>query len=186
MSANEEGAGRTSRSGAPAVTLVPVDDAVLEELVVAAIERADADEVTPPVGPPTDDPATGWSPERVAWLRAFHRDRRAGLDGPAREATWAVLLDARVAGSVRLASTAAPASGPGAVETGVWLVREVRGRGAGHAVMTAVLERAAASGAATVVARTTTGNLGALAVLRRAGFALTAGADGSVEAVRGV
>lgn len=183
MSAGGVGTGHQTGGGrTPAVTLVPVDDAVLEELVVAATERADADEVTPPVGPPTDDPATGWSPERVAWLRSFHRDRRAGLDGPAREATWAVLLDADVVGSVRLAST--PTSG--VVETGLWLVRDVRGRGLGHAVMAAVLERATASGAASVRARTTAGNVGARAVLRRAGFALTVGADGSVEAVRQV
>lgn len=44
------------------------------------------------------------------WLRAFHRDRRRGLDGPSREATWAVVENAagdgrdygRVIGAVRL------------------------------------------------------------------------------------
>lgn len=183
MSAGRVGTGhRTGGGRAPAVTLVPVDDAVLEDLVIAATGRADADEVTPPGGPAVDGLVAGWSPQRVAWLRAFHRDRRAGLEGPAREATWAVLLDARVVGSVRLAST----SSSGTLETGVWLVRDVRGRGVGHTVMDAVLEQAAASGAATVLARTTAGNLGALAVLRRAGFTLTAGADGSVEAAREV
>lgn len=186
MSSGAVGGDGASGRQRPAVVLVAVDEAVLEALVVAATGRADADEVTPPATPPggptAEGLAAGWSPQRVAWLRSFHRDRRAGLDGPAQEATWAVLVDAGVVGSVRLAS----ASAPGTLETGVWLVRDVRGRGVGHAVMARVLERAAASGAARVLARTTAGNLGALAVLRRAGFTLAAGADGSVEAVREV
>jgi len=84
------GASRT-RPGA----LVTVDHTVLEQLVEAATTDATADEVTPAL---TAGPA--WTPTRIAWLRDFHGDRRAGLDGPAREATWAITVDQRVVGSL--------------------------------------------------------------------------------------
>ena len=62
--------------------LVAVDETVLHELVRTAVTDAAPDEVTPPLTPgPT------WSPERIDWLRRYHRDRRAGLDGPLGEAT---------------------------------------------------------------------------------------------------
>lgn len=79
------------------MTLVAVDETVLEKLVHAATTDAAADEVTPPLTPGSD-----WTPARVAWLRSFHRDRRAGLASSAAEATWAVVVDERVVGSVRL------------------------------------------------------------------------------------
>lgn len=60
--------------------LVPVDDAVLEQLVDAAVSDAAADDVTPPL-----TPGPAWSAERVAWLRAFHRSG---------ERTWAVVVEA--------------------------------------------------------------------------------------------
>src|SRR3712207_8457184 len=40
-------------------------------------------------------PGPDWSPARVAWLLAFHRDRRPGLDGELGEATWAVVVEDR-------------------------------------------------------------------------------------------
>src|SRR3712207_1336148 len=82
------------------VELVAVDEVVLAALVRAATTDAAADEVTPPL---TADGS--WTPGRVAWLQAFHRDRRDGLDGPLGQATWAVVADGHVVGSVRLAST---------------------------------------------------------------------------------
>ena len=100
--------------------LVTVDHIVLDQLVEAATTDASADEVTPPL---TAGPA--WTPTRIAWLRDFHSDRRAGLDGPAREATWAITVDQRVVGSVRLQRT----ERPGLLETGVWLTRSTRGHG---------------------------------------------------------
>ena len=65
-----------------------------------------------------------WDHERTEWLRRFHRDRRAGLDGPVGEATWPVSVDGAVVGSVRLQRTAKAA----VLETGIWLTRRARGR----------------------------------------------------------
>lgn len=150
------------------VELRPLTEATLSRLVAAALEGAEPDEVTPPVAP-----GEGWTPERVGWLRAFHRDRRRGLEGPAQEATWAVVeitgegRDAeRVVGSVRLRRTGEP----GVLETGIWLVRDARGRGVGRQAVRLVLDRARGAGAVTVRAETMPGNAGAVALLRSLGF----------------
>jgi RimJ/RimL family protein N-acetyltransferase len=143
------------------VRLVDVDEAVLAMLVAAAVSGADPDEVTPPFAPDG-----GWGPGRVEWLRRFHRDRRAGVDGPLGEATWAVVLGEAVAGAVRLRRLVDPA----VVETGIWLVRDVRGRGVGRRALDAVLARARAAGARHVRADTSAHNAAALAVLRALGF----------------
>jgi RimJ/RimL family protein N-acetyltransferase len=151
------------------VALVVMDEAVLEELVGVATTDAAADEVTPRLS------ADGsWTPAGVRWLRSFHRDRRAGLDGPAREATWAVVVGERVVGAVRLRR----ADPPGVLETGIWLSRRVRGRGVAGAALAAVLQQAAEAGAVAVRADTTAGNGAALAVLQRAGFELSRDDDG--------
>jgi RimJ/RimL family protein N-acetyltransferase len=148
--------------------LRPVGEATLSRLVAAALEGAEPDEVTPPVAP-----GGGWTPERIEWLRAFHRDRRRGLDGPAQEVTWAVVeitggsrAAERVVGSVRLRRTGEP----GVLETGIWLVRDARGRGVGRQAVRLVLDRAREAGARTVRAETTSGNAGAVALLRSLGF----------------
>jgi RimJ/RimL family protein N-acetyltransferase len=159
---------------APPVALVAVDDSVLEQLVRAATTEAAADEVTPPL---TTGPS--WTPTRVTWLRDFHRDRRAGLAGPAGEATWAVVVDHRVVGAVRLKHT----DQRGVLETGVWLTREVRGRGIGRAAVAAVLHEPARLEASEVCANTTAGNTGVLAVLRRLGFDLVHSDGGDVRAL---
>jgi RimJ/RimL family protein N-acetyltransferase len=156
------------KKGLP-VTLVGVDEAVLEDLVEVATSDAAADEVTPRV-----TPGGGWTPARLAWLRSFHRDRRAGLDGPEREATWAVVVEGRVVGAVRLRR----ADRSGVLETGIWLSRRVRGRGVAAAALAAVLQEAAAAGAVAVRADTMAGNTAALAVLRRLGFALSPSGEG--------
>lgn len=148
--------------------LVAVDDPILEQLVHAATSDASADEVTPPA-----TPGGTWTAARVRWLRDFHRDRRAGLDGAAREATWAVVVDDDVVGSVRLKRT----DEPDVLETGIWLTRRARGRGLGRAVMAAVLQQAVALGAGRVRADTAAGNDAAVAVLTRLGFTLTAADD---------
>lgn len=145
-----------------------VDDATLSLLVGAARADAAPDEVTPPL-----TPGNAWTPERIDWLERFHVDRRAGLDGPASEATWAVELGGAVVGAVRLKRTGEP----GVLETGIWLTRGARGRGAGRRALGAVLEQAAALGAHEVRADTTRGNGPALAVLRDLGFG-TADAGG--------
>lgn len=142
------------------VTLEPVDEPTLDRLVAAAVHDADADEVTPPSA------GEGWSDARIAWLRDFHRDRRAGLAGPAAEATWAVVVDGRVVGGARLQRDARQDT----LNAGLWLVRSVRNQGVGHRVLERLLEAAAEAEARTIHATTRRTNHAALAVLRRAGF----------------
>lgn len=151
------------------VVLVAVDDTVLAQLVHAATTDALADEVTPPL-----TAGRAWTSERVAWLRDFHRVRRAGLAGPTGEATWAVVVDELVVGSVRLKHT----DEPGVLEMGIWLTHGVRGRGVGRATTATALRQATSLGASGVRADTTVSNGGALAVLRRFGFTLTPADDG--------
>jgi len=87
-------------AGSP-VELRPVDEDVLERLVAVAVADSAPGEVTPPL-----TPGSAWTAERVDWLRAFHRERRAGRSGPHREATWcalaAVVEEARSWGAVEL------------------------------------------------------------------------------------
>jgi RimJ/RimL family protein N-acetyltransferase len=155
------------------VELLPIDEGVLDRLVDAATSDAAPDEVTPPMA--GDD----WGPERIEWLRRFHRDRRPGLDGPLGEATWAVSLDGSVVGAVRLKRTAEPA----VLETGIWLTRSARGRGTGRGAIAAVLERARDLGSREVRADTSPDNAAALYVLQRLGFR-TSDSGGRVTAVR--
>lgn len=157
------------------VDLAPVDDDVLERLVSVATTDASAHEVTPPL-----TPGDTWSSLRVDWLRRFHRDRRTGVSGPAGEATWAVMADDHVVGSVRLKRT----EDADALEAGIWLSRSARGHGIGRAALEAAVQEATALGAATVIAETTASNLSALGVLQNLGFATgSADATGHVRAV---
>jgi len=135
--------------------LIPVDDAVLDQLLDAAITDASADEVTPPLSA-----ANEWTPARIAWLRDYHRANREGLAGPTGEATWAVVVSGEVIGSVRLKLTNQP-----------------------HVFETAVLLKAAAGGASAVRAETAESNGGALSVLRRLGFRLLPAKEGRVHAL---
>jgi len=156
------------------VVLAAIDRALLDDLVEVAITRASADEVTPPLTPGPE-----WSPVRVAWLRSFHRDRRQGLEGPAGEATWAVIVGRHVVGSVRLKRM----DEHGVLETGMWLARDARGRGIGTAALAAVLQQASGLGALAVRADTTVDNTGAVGTLRRLAFALNRGEGQAVRAV---
>ena len=158
-----------------AVTLVDVDDDVLAQLVHVATTGAAPDEVTPPL-----TSRSAWTPERTAWLRDYHRDRRTGLDGPLGEVTWAVVVDGTVVGGARLRWT----EHPGVADTGVWLTRSARGAGVGRAALRAVLGHATSAGVRSVVAETAAGNVSALAVLRHLGFTVAEpAADGRVRAV---
>jgi RimJ/RimL family protein N-acetyltransferase len=160
-------------AGRPA--LVPVDEAVLHALVDVAVRDADADDVTPRL-----DGSAGWSEARVEWLRAYHRDRRPGLDGPLGEATWAVVRPDGPVGSVRLQCTA----DPGVLEVGLWLARRARARGWGRSAVRAVADVAAERGAVALRADTGARNAPALAVLARLGFVCEpADVDGRVAAV---
>ncbi len=157
----------------PAVELRPVDEDVLERMVRAAVADASADEVTPSL-----TPGTAWTPARLDWMRALHRDCRAGLGGPAGQATWAVIAGGEVVGSVRLRRMPESSSG----EIGIWLTRAARGRGVGRCAVRAVLAEARAHGLARVRADTTAGNGAALAVLRDLGFDCAPVGDGDVTA----
>lgn len=162
---------------APVVRLRAVDESTLSDLVRAALDDAAPDEVTPPL-----TPGNTWTSERISWLTRLHADRRSGLDGPAGEATWAVEVDGGVVGAVRLKRIAEP----GVLETGMWLTRGARGRGAGRQALSAVLEQAAAWGAREVRAETRSENAAALAVLRGQGFEFTDAGGGQVRARREV
>ena len=151
-----------------AVELLDVSDAVLEQLLTVAIQDADADEVTPPLGS-----AAGWNTERISWFRKYHH-AAAGLDGPAGQKSWAIRSHGRLAGSIRLKR-----SGLDTLETGIWLGRSFRGHGVAREALRLVVGRAAASGAAVLEADTTAGNAAALVLLRAAGATLEEG-----EAIR--
>jgi RimJ/RimL family protein N-acetyltransferase len=152
------------------MSLVEVTELILDQLVSAVISDASANEVTAPIT--TDNE---WSPDRIAWLEDFHRTRRGGLNGPVGEITWAILLGDHVVGSVRLKQTAMP----GILDTGIWLIRGIRGQGVGTCAMTEMLRRAAALGVLGVRADTTASNRAALGVLRHLGFTLVLSDDGS-------
>ncbi|MFC0680441.1 GNAT family N-acetyltransferase [Lysobacter korlensis] len=152
----------TDKRPASHVELVPVDEDVLDELVVVATADADPDDVTPPLG-------VGWTVERIAWLRRFHRDRRVELAGGDEE-TMAVRVDGRIVGSTRLHRFSP--DDPDALECGLWLGRSARGQGLSHAVLDLVMARAVRASASRLIAHTTAGNAAALAALRHAGATL--------------
>ncbi|MDQ0821154.1 ribosomal-protein-alanine N-acetyltransferase [Arthrobacter sp. V4I6] len=154
------------------VSLVDVGEDVLEHLLAVAIRDADADEVTPPLGS-----GAGWSSERISWFRGYHH-AASGLDGPAQQKSWAIRCDGELAGSIRLRWT-----GPGTLETGIWMARGWRGRGIGHEALRQVKAHAAASGATGLDADTTAGNGAALALLRGAGAELVFAAASGAAAV---
>ena len=162
-------------SPSPDVSLVDVDEAVLEQLLELAKRDASPDEVAPPLGGP------GWNLERTAWFFSYHRAAARGLDGDAGEKSWAILADGSLAGSIRLRRVE---SGNGVVaDTGIWLGRSFRSRGIGTAALRLVLHEARKAGIAQVTARTLTGNLGAQRLLASAGAVLTPDDDGTVSAV---
>jgi RimJ/RimL family protein N-acetyltransferase len=159
--------GRPEPRAGVGVELLDVDETVLSRMVGAAVSDAAPDEVTPPLAGPH------WGPERIEWLRRFHRDRRMGLDGPLGEATWAVAVDGAIVGAVRLKRMAEP----DVLETGIWLARPARGKGVARTAIADVLEHARAHGARAVRADTSRENASALYVLQRLGFTTTVAGD---------
>jgi RimJ/RimL family protein N-acetyltransferase len=151
----------------PQVALARVDEEMLKELLAVAMSHASADEVTPPLGT-----TPGWNPERIAWFRAYHRAAAAGLEGPAREKTWAVVAGGTVVGSVRLKSSGPDAVGPDAVETGIWLAAPFRGQAVGRLALQLVADEARARGFAVLEACTTPGNKAAQSLLSSLGAEL--------------
>src|SRR5699024_7223263 len=88
------GPGQGPEDGVMRVQLRDVDDAALDQLLRTAVQDAAAHEVTPPL---TSGPA--WTAERIDWFLDHHRRARCGVDGPAGEATWAVMLEGRPRGA---------------------------------------------------------------------------------------
>lgn len=151
------------------VALLDITEAVLKRLLAVAQDDADADEVTPPGGG-----SPGWNADRVRWFRAYHRAAAAGLDGPAREKTWAVTAGGNLAGAVRLKAISVPGTAGGSLvlETGIWLRRSLRGRGIGREALRLVTVQAAATGAAVLTADTATVNAAARSLLAAQGATL--------------
>jgi RimJ/RimL family protein N-acetyltransferase len=141
------------------VQLNELSDEMLSRLVRHALLDSDIHEVMP-AGP---GPAA-WTPERLDEFVSFHKGRRGGLDGPASEVSWAILVDGTAAGVVRLQRVAL-----GSLEVGMWLTRSTRGRGIGGQVLTSMMARATTLGANTLVAVTTSTNQAALSALARIG-----------------
>lgn len=65
----------------------------------------------------------------------------------------------------------------GTAETGMWLGRTARGKGAGTRVLRALLAEAARQGVRAVIAETTADNAAAIGVLRRCGAVLERRSD---------
>jgi RimJ/RimL family protein N-acetyltransferase len=143
----------------PIVSLLPVDDDVLERLLATAVADADPAEVMPPVAGPA-----GWTVQRQDAFRAFHRARRDGPAGALHERTFAVAAKGQIVGSARLELRE-----PGVLEAGLWLARSARGHGIGTAVMPLLLAEASNAGAVSVIAETMIANTAARAVLGRSG-----------------
>ncbi|MGP9536977.1 GNAT family N-acetyltransferase [Brachybacterium sp. AOP43-C2-M15] len=142
------------------VHLREVDEAVLDRLLRTAVQDAAAHEVTPPL-----TPGPAWTPERISWFLEHHRRARSGVDGPAGEATWAVTLEDRPVGAVRLRRLDADT-----LETGIWLGRSARGCGAGTRAMRAVLARARQERADVLTAETAAENRAMRTILHGLGF----------------
>lgn len=160
----------------PDVSLLDVDEQLLEQLLDLAKRDASPDEVAPPLGGP------GWNLERTAWFFTYHRAAAEGLNGTAGEKSWGILADGALAGSIRLKRVGA-GTGRDTAETGIWLGRRFRGRGIGSAALRLVLAEARNAGIAEVTARTLAGNPAAQRILAGAGATLTPDDDGTVRAV---
>lgn len=151
------------------VRLQVIDDGVLERLLAVAIAQAEPGQVMPVDGP------GGWTPARQAAFREFHRAHYGGLDGPRQTVMFAIEVGpagasaGETVGMIRMSRCGQP----GVVQTGMWLGRLARGRGIGTAALRALLVAAAAAGAHTIIADTTTDNEPALRMLRRCGAELT-------------
>ena len=154
------------------IVLTTLDEAALARLLEAAATGADPLEVMPPVGGPP-----GWTPARHEAFLAFHRARSLN-PATAVERTWVIDADGTAVGAARLEPHG------DAVEAGIWLTRDARGRGAGKQVTALLLAEARASGAARFIASTTAGNYAARALLAGTGAALTTEGDEVTAALR--
>ncbi|WP_290049882.1 GNAT family N-acetyltransferase [Amycolatopsis solani] len=147
------------------ITLTPLDEPALARLLEAAVAGADPLDVMPPVGGPP-----GWTATRRSAFLEFHRGRSLNA-ATAVERTWVVDADGTAVGAARLERHG------DAVEAGIWLSRDARGRGIGREVTRLLLTEARASDATRFTASTTPGNTGARSLLAGLGAALTTDGD---------
>ncbi|MFI0485321.1 GNAT family N-acetyltransferase [Actinomadura sp. 9N215] len=149
------------------VTLRPLDEDLLKQLLDAAVAGADPSDVMPPVpGPP------GWTPERRTAFLQFHRSRTLAAEPV--EATYAILVGQKVVGAARLYPLPEPQR---TAEAGVWIGRTERGHGVGGAVLKQLLALAHADGFESVFVSTTPDNTPVLKLLKRLGVKLTQKGD---------
>lgn len=127
------------------ILLRRLDDQGLERLLGLAVADADPDDVMPP----------GWTVDRPDEFREFYRGFQADA--------YEIVEDDRTVGMARLTAEG---------RTGMWLARFARGSGIGLAALRRVVEEAPRRNVRTIVADTTTDNVAAVTILRRAGAAL--------------
>ena len=151
------------------VELLPLDEDSLKDLLAAAVADSDPLEVMPPV----DGPA-GWNEARRQAFLEFHWARSLRTENPV-ETTYVIVANNQVVGAARLEPK------EDGLEAGVWIGISHRGQGIGQQVGALLLREAKTAGAGTFLASTTTDNLAAQALLKRAGAALDVKA-GDVEA----
>lgn len=150
------------------VDLVPVDEAVLEDLLALAVAEAQPGEVMPPAsGESATEPRTTWTELRKGAFREYHRRCRVNPHVPVPEVTWAVTARGRVVGAARLALIDGE---PDAREVGLWLGRSYRGQGLSGEVAYWAFAAAQTMDAKRLVARSTVSTPRVRRSLERAGF----------------
>lgn len=127
------------------ILLRRLDDEGVERLLGLAVADADPDDVMPP----------GWTVDRPDEFREFYRAMR--------DDAYEIVEDDRTVGMARLTAKG---------ETGMWIARCARGAGVGLAALRRVVEEAPRRGVDSIVADTTTDNIAAITVLRKAGAIL--------------
>jgi RimJ/RimL family protein N-acetyltransferase len=152
------------------VDLVPVDEAVLEDLLALAVAEAQPGEVMPPAsGESVTEPRSTWTELRKGAFREYHRRCRVNPHTPVPEVTWAVRARGRIVGAARLAVVDGE---PDVREVGLWLGRSYRGQGISGEVAYWALAAAQTMDAKRLVARTTASNSMARRSLERIGFTM--------------
>ncbi|MBF6207160.1 GNAT family N-acetyltransferase [Nocardia asteroides] len=149
------------------VTLEPLHEDLLTDLLRTAVADAEPGEVMPVEGPDTS-----WNADREASFRKFHRSR--ALASPPVESTYCVCVDGEVVGAARLCPLP---TAKGAAEAGVWIGRSRRGSGVGTAVLTALIQRATVEGYSRIFVSTTADNTAVLRMLTARGIGYTVNDD---------
>lgn len=150
------------------VDLVPVDEAVLEDLLALAVAEAQPGEVMPPAsGESPTEPRTTWTEFRKGAFREYHRRCRVNRHAPVPEVTWAVKARGRIVGAARLALVDGD---PDAREVGLWLGQPYRGQGISGEVAYWAFAAAQTMDAKRLVARSTVSTPMVRRSLERVGF----------------